>query len=247
MWDEYKYDEGVRFLAQGGLNVLSVASTKNFPPGLMAMFKKERVLLERFSRLVVVAHGGRQLWAALRAKGMESDDPVDLYSSRLIEEFQHNCLNHAEVYRLYPSSRVFPIQQLARFARMTHQSLMGVDIHGKYGMWIGYRSLFLTDAPLPITRPDSSVVPCDACDEKQCISSCAGTAVRAAEPFNLQQCANYRLQADSACAYGCLSRNACPVGNEYRYVPEQMRYHFARSLRSLKRYTVLKAAPTPAL
>ncbi len=244
MWDENKFDEGVRFLAQGGLNVLSVVSTESFPPGLIAMFEKEGAPLERFSRLVVVAHGGRRLWSALQTQGMESDDPIDLYSSRLIEEFQRSYLNHADVVPLYPSSRVFPIQQLARWAGMTYQSLMGVDIHGKYGMWLGYRSLFLTDAPLPIVRPDSSVPPCDACDEKPCISSCASNAVQADEPFNLQRCADYRLEADSPCAYGCLSRNACPVGKEYRYVPEQMRYHFARSLRSLKRHADLKAAPT---
>ena len=37
-----------------------------------------------FSQLLLVGHGGRQLWACMQAGGIEGDDPIDHYTCQTL-------------------------------------------------------------------------------------------------------------------------------------------------------------------
>ena len=77
--------------------------------------------------------------------------------------------------------------------------------------------------------------PCPACAPRTCIATCPADALQAGQ-FDLDACSRYRLQPDSACAHGCLARQACPAGAEHRYDPEQIRHSYSRSLAVIRRY-----------
>lgn len=71
--------------------------------------------------------------------------------------------------------------------------------------------------------------PCDFCRDRPCLPACPVSAVTAAG-FDLSVCRGHlRTPAGrSGCmAVGCLARNACPVGADYRYGDDQLCFHMA--------------------
>ena len=52
----------------------------------------------------------------------------------------------------------------------------------------------------------------------------------------LNACLDHRLQPASSCQDRCLARNACPVGEPYRYGDEQIAYHYLQSMRAIREY-----------
>jgi epoxyqueuosine reductase len=124
------------------------------------------------------------------------------------------------------------LQQLGELAGWSHPSPLGQGINPTYGVWFAYRAVFLTTAELPLTGGAPRPSPCDACLDKPCLSACPAGAVQPAR-FDIDGCANYRLQPASPCADRCLARMACPYFPEHRYSLEQIRYHYGRSLETL--------------
>jgi Fe-S-cluster-containing hydrogenase component 2 len=74
--------------------------------------------------------------------------------------------------------------------------------------------------------------PCGKCITRPCVDACPVGAPGVT--FDLQACMGERVREGSACAYQCLARNACPVGTEYRYDQDQMRYHYQKSLQLIQ-------------
>jgi ferredoxin len=131
------------------------------------------------------------------------------------------------------SEFVIPLQQLGEAAGWSYPSPLGSGISPVYGVWFAYRAAFLIDADLPLVYEEPAPAPCDSCLDKPCIQSCP---VGAAQPgaFDIEGCAGHRLGPDSPCADRCLARMACPYFPEQRYSLEQIRYHYGRSLESLR-------------
>ena len=119
--------------------------------------------------------------------------------------------------------------------------MIGVD--NRWGSWFAYRAVILcaTDfAPTPVVDHGSA---CTDCRDQPCITACPAGAAGAT--FNLPACADERLRPGSACAYGCLARNACPVGSEHRYAEAQIRHSFAQSLAMLRQWRQTPTGLTP--
>ena len=154
-------------------------------------------------------------------------DPLDTWSKERIGPLAAKL----EAEAFFPSDPPWqPFQQWAMRAEGMRPSPLGVLIHPVYGLWHGYRGALAFAERLPDVRQAAFTEhPCDRCREKPCLSSCPVSAVSAAR-FDVAACRGY-LATRPGCAgcmmAGCLARAACPVGAQYRYPPEQLRFHMA--------------------
>lgn len=235
-----KFEAGLRFLAQGGLNLAAVLDPAALPDSARQLMNDSNVPLDEYRRLVLLGHGGQRLWKALQAQGMETADPVDHYSAALTRRFIRDYLDDAPTHWLYPDTPyLIPLQQLGEWANWAHPSPLGLGISPVYGVWFAYRAAFLIDADLPLLRHSLAPSPCDSCLDKPCVTACPAGAVRMAS-FDVMGCARHRLRPESSCADRCLARMACPYFPEHRYTLTQIQYHYDHSLETLKELTALR-------
>lgn len=163
----------------------------------------------------------------------ESDHPLDDWSKSVINPIAASLGAEA----VYPSDRPWqPFQQWAMLAEGLRPSPLGLLIHPEFGLWHGYRGALLfgstewTDATGSGT--DISLHPCDACTAKPCLSACPVSAF-GADSFDVDACRGHLATeaGQKGCVVsGCLARDACPVGREYRYGEVQIQFHMAAFL-----------------
>ncbi|MBB4188138.1 4Fe-4S dicluster domain-containing protein [Sinorhizobium terangae] len=181
--------------------------------------------------IVLIGNIGGSLWEPFSrwrdgepARG--GADPLDNWSKQVIRP----VAEAAGAIAYFPSDPPWqPFQQWAMRAERLKTSPLGILIHPQYGLWHGYRGALGFDQVLPRTGSISVGHPCDACVEKPCSSACPADAL-AAGTFDVGRCRTHlRTQAGAGgcLAHGCLSRDACPVGRDYRYPAQQLRFHMA--------------------
>jgi epoxyqueuosine reductase len=227
-------DEGIRFLAKGGLNLVAVLDGAALPGQTKQLIVRSRIPLNDYKRLMVIGHGGRRLWEALEARGTMCADPVDDYSVSLTGQFIRDYLGSPAVFWLYPNTKyLVPLQQLGEAAGWSFPSPLGSGVSPEYGAWFAYRTAFLIDADLPLRREAPASSPCDSCKKKPCIRACPADAVQWAD-FDIDSCVQHRLRPESPCADRCLARLACPLSPEHRYTRSQIQYHYRRSLETIR-------------
>lgn len=231
-----QWEAGVEFLAEAGLNLATVFDCDQLPEPVRQPLLKSGAPLADYGRLVLLGHGGRRLWEALQAFGMQTADPVDHYSLTMVQQCAERYWDRMAVHVLYPLTKyVVPLTQLGELVGWSQPSPLGQGIHPRFGLWFAYRAAFLTNADLPVTVWETAVSPCDTCAEKPCLTACPAGATHS-NTFNVTACADFRLQSGSPCAHQCLARLACPVAPQHRYTEAQIRYHYTHSLSSLHRY-----------
>lgn len=107
-------------------------------------------------------------------------------------------------------------------------SPLGILLHPQFGLWHSYRGALGFSQALDVpAKPVAPAHPCDHCLDKPCLSHCPAEAVRV-ENFNVSACrAHLATEGGQAgcMQQGCLARNACPVGQAYRYPGPQLRFH----------------------
>lgn len=235
-------EAGREFLAGASLNLFAVLDCATLPPPIAEAMRGQGIPLAEYRRLVLVGHGGRRLWEALQAHGLETADPVDHYSVTRTSYFLRHYLPDPSVLWLYPDTPyLVPLQQLGQLAGWSYPSPLGQGIHPAYGVWFAYRAAFLTTLALPLRHEPPQPSPCDACPDKPCIRACPVGAVRP-ERFDVDGCARYRLGGQSPCADRCLARLACPFFPEHRYSLPQVQYHYRHSLATLRTWYETPAA-----
>ncbi|WP_018012394.1 4Fe-4S dicluster domain-containing protein [Sinorhizobium medicae] len=153
-------------------------------------------------------------------------DPLDTWSKQIISP----VAAAARATAWFPSDPPWqPFQQWAMRAEGLKPSPLGILIHPRYGLWHGYRGALGFDREMPVTGEMAVGHPCETCTEKPCLSSCPPDAL-AGRMFDYGRCrAHLRSgEGEAGClAHGCLSRNACPVGRDFRYAVRQLRFHMA--------------------
>ncbi|RUW66268.1 MULTISPECIES: 4Fe-4S dicluster domain-containing protein [unclassified Mesorhizobium] len=152
-------------------------------------------------------------------------DPLDTWARGVIgsvaEKFGARAVS--------PSDRPYlPFQQWAMRAEGLRPSPLGILMHPRYGLWHAYRGALLFEEAIAIPAPEASIHLCDACVDKPCLKSCPVDAY-AADGFTNQACLAHVRGADGApCrSGGCLDRNACPYGSDYRYPADVQAFHMA--------------------
>ncbi|WP_018240068.1 4Fe-4S dicluster domain-containing protein [Ensifer sp. BR816] len=207
---------------------LFLRGTVNFVPG------KDTPRLgcgEPAASVVLIGNIGGSLWEPFKLWRTGSPDsggadPLDNWSKHVIRPVAETV--GATAY--FPSDPPWqPFQQWAMAAEDLKPSPLGILIHPKYGLWHGYRGALGFDRVLPQTGKVSTGHPCDACVGKPCISACPADAL-AARAFDVARCRTHLRSKEGVggcLTHGCLSRDVCPVGRDYRYPDAQLRFHMA--------------------
>jgi hypothetical protein len=177
--------------------------------------------------VVLVGNGGAAYWAQFelwrQAQPKDLHNPLDSWSRQVLETIAQRV--NARV--LMPNDRPFaPFQQWAMRAEKLLPSPLGLLVHPVYGLWHAYRGALLFDVDILIQHVEEMIHPCRVCIGKPCLNSCPVDAFSDAG-FAYESCLSHvRGPNGQACRQGgCLARNACPVGVEWRYPAQVQAYH----------------------
>ena len=184
--------------------------------------------------LVLIGHAGSSLWPYFIASPEYRDglaEPLDRWSRRIGDDIARRFGGRA----VYPfdGPPFHPFQRWAMRAHGLRPSPLGVLIHPRYGPWHAYRfALFLPDGHADAgpgaarqSGPDAGFVTCDTC-AAPCLAACPAGAIHR-DGMDFVACLDH-LNGDVShpCVQsGCGAREACPVGDGYRYVPLHARFH----------------------
>ena len=177
---------------------------------------------------VLIGNVGQNMWRVFSKSPeyLDSDlNPMDRWSNRIIGEIAERY--QAEPH--YPFEQPYqPFQQWAAQATGMRSSPLGMLIHPEYGLWHAFRGALVFDQVVPFSKVAEFTHPCDTCRDKPCLSACPVDAFDG-NSFDVVGCRDYLpSDAGQACmSGGCKARNACPIGTEYRYSDEQIRFHMA--------------------
>ena len=188
-----------------------------------------------FSQLLLVGHGGCQLWACMQAGGIEGDDPIDRYTCQTLARWFAQELPDQTYRILYPGDAPIGLQALGELAGWHHPTPFRVGIDQEWGSWFAYRAAVLCTTPFSSFLRVDRGSPCANCAERACITACPAQAL-AGGTFDLNACLEWRMQPDSSCANTCRARLACPVGPQHRYDESQICHSYGRSLNLLRQY-----------
>lgn len=180
--------------------------------------------------VVLVGNAGGSIWPAFsawrQARGRDVANPLDSWSVEIIRPVADSVGGQA----WFPSERPWqPFQQWAIRAEGLKASPLGVLIHPEFGLWHGYRGAIGFAGKVGTATEPFDRHPCADCRDKPCLTSCPVEAVGAAS-FDVGACRAHIHSpvGQAGCMMsGCLARNACPVGAQHRYPPEQLRFHMA--------------------
>lgn len=186
----------------------------------------------RASALTLVGNIGGSLWSAFdewrNALGSNEElDPLDQWSKAVLRPLAQVIKATA----FFPSDPPWqPFQQWAMRAEALRASPLGILIHPEYGLWHGYRGAFaFEDVPDGFQAGMAAGPhPCDTCIERPCLAACSAGAIRE-DGFHYIPCRSFlgRTEGATCLEDGCLARAACPVGVDYQYPPEQIRFHMS--------------------
>ncbi|MGK6315937.1 ferredoxin [Neorhizobium sp. DT-125] len=177
--------------------------------------------------VILLGNVGGSIWPVFTRwqKTYDGPDPLDTWSKQLIRPLAEAL--GATAY--FPSDPPWqPFQRWAMQAEGLKPSPLGILIHPEYGLWHGYRGAlaFPFEIDAPVTK---ATHPCDHCHGKPCLTACPAGAINLTG-FDVPACRTYLASesAEKTCMIsGCLARNACPVGEKFRYPPEQLQFHMA--------------------
>ena len=186
--------------------------------------------LEGIGTVVLVGNAGGGMWEAFSPHIHEERNPLDRWTKIVIDPIAEKFGARA----IYPfGADAPPFQRWAVRAETVYPSPLGILIHPEYGLWHAYRAALLFSERLDLPPRSAAPSPCDTCADKPCLSACpvgafSGTA------YDVAGCASHLASADQIClSGGCLARNACPVGQDWRYPGAQARFHMAAFSRSV--------------
>ncbi len=232
--------QGIEHLSEQGFNLFSILDYAALPPAIQAIMPIADLAVANDglpARVLLLAHGGKQLWRAMeRANAFNTADPVDTFSIKTTRHFLEHYLGNPPSQFLYPIAGInIPLQQLGTLAGWHQPSPLGIGMNVGFGLWWAYRTAVYIRADLPIIKhPLPELSTCGQCVDKTCVLGCPVTAVSPTDPLNFPACMEYRLHPQSPCAAQCSARRACPIAREHEYTTAQMAYHYRSSLAMLQ-------------
>lgn len=216
-------------LDAAGLNLQAVFNLADLPDEVAGRLDA----MGQYQQLILLGHGGRAMWEAVRASGIVSDNPIDDFSCRVVAQWFATCLPGQRHQIVYPGPPAIGLQALGKLAGWHHASPFMVGINATWGSWYAYRAVVLADTRFAPSQAAPGVSPCAECRRRACLAACPAGALDGAI-FSLEKCLAWRKQPASPCRYTCLARCACPVAGEQRYSDEQLRHTYAISLRMIE-------------
>lgn len=176
---------------------------------------------------LLVGQAGASTWPHLsrwRAEQpAELRNPFDTWSQEVIASIAQRFSARA----VFPFEKPYlPFQQWAIRTEGLRPSPLGILMHPQYGLWHAYRGALLFDVPIDAPAPFAAIHLCDSCSDKPCLSACPVDAYFE-RAFAYQACLGHlRSGRGQACmTSGCMARNACPYGSEFRYPADVQAHH----------------------
>jgi epoxyqueuosine reductase QueG len=219
-------------LDQAGLNLQAIFDLSSLPEKMLNELGSLYDDLARYKQILVIAHGGRDMWAKVQPTLNSSDHPIDRYSADIVTKFCETNSSISGHKLIYPSQAPVGLQSLGELAGWHHSSPFRIGINNQWGSWFAYRAVVLTDSHFKTTLKIEDPSPCLSCLEKPCISSCPADALE--REFSLEKCLSYRKKPDSLCKDRCLARMTCPIAKEHQYEQEQINYHYGISMKMIE-------------
>jgi hypothetical protein len=216
-------------LARAGLNLYAVFNLDQLPRDIIDNLSDNGIHSSAYRQLILVGHGGPELWQALQQTDWNSPHPIDHFTLERVNTALNNAPDCSSFSAIYPGDKPVGLQRLGELAGWHHATPFKVGINPQWGSWFAYRAAYLADSNFATTAPLPGNSPCASCSEKPCVSNCPANALEGGE-FNLKRCIDYRLTKESPCREHCLARLSCPVGREHRYSREQVKYHYGVSM-----------------
>jgi hypothetical protein len=204
--------EAVGLILRGGL--VDSPSLPELPAGRKA------------ATLLLVGHAGSSHWARFSEwrRTDSGPDPLDRWTRSVVEP----VASRFGATALYPFERPWwPFQRWIMEIEGLKPSPLGILIHPEYGLWHGYRAALAFEDRLDVAKPVVLAHACDDCVDRRCIPACPAHAFDDGM-FVPEPCRNHLAVAagQAGCMRsGCLARNACPVGRNYRYCDDELRFH----------------------
>ena len=201
------------------------------------------MLPANWTAAVLVGSTGGAMWTSITTRGfLERDHPVDEHATEGIEAFVADVRRTGRrAERVWPQTPgtmevgPLPITKIGEAAGWGRRSPLGIGIHPRHGLWIGYRGLVLVDGAWKRRVEPEAPHPCDQCTERLCVTTCPAAAIGLTKGIRADPCFIERLRPEAACASSCLSRLACPVGDG-RYPSAQLAHHQAYGNRVYHRW-----------
>ena len=180
--------------------------------------------------LILVGNVGSELWDKSGAEiaAMTGPDPLDRWTREVIDPIARSIDGIA----LYPFAGppYWPFQRWAERADGVRSSPIGIQIHPEYGLWHAYRAAILLPVTIDLPAPEAGAHPCDTCLDRPCLTRCPVDAFSAAG-YDVDRCVGHVVavqhEGGSCSDVGCLARLACPVGADWRYLPNHAQFHMA--------------------
>ena len=176
--------------------------------------------------LLLIGNAGPAMWRSFAPTRGEDPDPLDRWTRTVIGPLAEGI--GARVLYPFDGPPYWPFQAWAYRTGRIFRSPLGIAMHAQYGLWHAYRAALVLDeivAGLPVSGVRS---PCDGCADRPCLAACPVDAFDGAS-YAVDACrAHLGTGEGRSCRQtGCLARRACPVGERYRYTPEQAAFHMA--------------------
>jgi hypothetical protein len=212
--------------ARSGLSLSALTAPADLAPGYRAA--------------LVLGSAGRGLWERLLAASEAErtlPDPLDALTERSVSPLL-DLLRGADptaqaAFPFRHEHQLVPFQALIQHLPWAQVTPLGILVHPRVGPWFAWRAVLLTALEAPESLQENRDAPCVTCSAP-CVTACPAHAVDKAG-FRWGDCVEYRL-AETPCRETCLARQACPVGAEFRYGPDQLTYHYGASFRMIQRW-----------
>ncbi|MCW8878173.1 MAG: hypothetical protein OQJ89_13845 [Kangiellaceae bacterium] len=224
------------WLSIKGLNLQAVFQISDLPEDILNALR-EITSLENYRQLILLGHGGKELWNQVKETVEDVNEPIDEFSKQVVKELFQKQSSNNNYEIIYPSenSRAIGLQTLGGLAGWHFTSPFRVGINDQWGSWFAYRAVVLANSNFEPTEIENWVSPCIECETQECIEVCPADAI-SFEDILLNQCLDYRMEEKSSCSDRCLARIACPIAKEHQYTLEQIQYHYGRSFKTLLRF-----------
>ncbi len=222
-------------LNDNGLNLHCVFEISALPPALIENLAMQVEALHQYHQLILIGHGGTQLWQSLAETLSIANNPIDNFTLNVVAKWLKTSHPLTCSHTTYPINQSIDLVALGKLAGWHHESPFRVGINSIWGPWLAYRAVVLANSHFPITQPHTASSPCSACTHKPCIKSCPPEACNEQE-LDIDKCIRYRKTKLSLCAKTCLARISCPVQAQHRYTEDQMNFHYTESMKIINQY-----------
>jgi hypothetical protein len=179
--------------------------------------------------LLLIGNAGSAMWRTFSEQAKDEPNPLDSWTRRVLDRIAGDF----GASSLYPfgGPPFLPFQRWAVKAEAVYPSPVGPLIHPVYGLWHAYRGALIFGEKLELPERLANPSPCGTCPEKFCVKACPA-GVFAEGKYNVPLCLGELARPGNECSVrGCLSRHACPIGQEFAYDPAHAAFH----MRAFKR------------